>query len=124
MGESFAYRDKTGKIAGTVTIYKHNFHFKKLTSFKTKSQDFKILLKTEQFSTLDDLLNEALNKIVNFIKDCEDNTEKLRLQNKYNGLNNVKRKIELAKKDYNDNPKNQIAYNRLLNLYNSLKNLI
>ena len=83
-----------------------------------------ILLKTEQFSKLDTLLNNALEEISKIVKNTTDNTEKLRFQNKYDGLNNIKRKIELAKKDYGDNPRNQLAFNRLLNLYNYLKNLL
>lgn len=124
MSGTFAYKDKDGNVAGTITIYKSNIKIGKIRSLESKYQEFKKLIKTEQFSTLDNLLESALDKIANYSKATNDSTEKLKLQNKYDGLNNLKRKIELAKKDYQNNPKNQLAYNKVLNLYNSLKNFL
>ena len=124
MHDTYVYKDSNGNVAGKVTIYRHNLNIGKVTSLEAKYQEFKKLLKTEQFATLDNLLDSALDKIVNYLKATTDSTEKLKLQNKYDGLNNIKRKIEVAKKEYDNNPHNQLAYNRLLNLYNSLKNLL
>ena len=124
MSGTFAYKDKDGNVAGTITIYKSNIKIGKIRSLESKYREFKNLIKTEQFSTLDNLLESALDKIANYIRATGDSTEKLKLQNKYDGLNNLKRKIELAKKDYQNNPKNQLAYNKVLNLYNSLKNFL
>ena len=124
MHDTYVFKDKSGNIAGKVTIYRHNLHIGKIKSLESKYQEFKMLLKTEQFATLDNLLDSALDKIVNYLKATTDSTEKLKLQNKYDGLNNVKRKIEVAKKEYASNPHNQLAYNKVLNLYNSLKNLL
>ena len=124
MHDTYVYKDSFGNEAGKVTIYRNNLNIGKVTSLESKYKEFKKLLKTEQFSTLDNLLDSALDKIVNYLKATNDSTEKLKLQNKYDGLNNVKRKIEGAKKEYYNNPNNQLAYNRVLNLYNSLKNLL
>ena len=124
MGETYVFRDAIGNVAGCVTVFKTGLKIGKPKSLESKYQAFKILLKTEQFSKLDTLLNNALEEISKIVQNTKDNTEKLRFQNKYDGLNNIKRKIELAKKDYGDNPHNQLAFNRLLNLYNSLKNLL
>ena len=124
MGDTFLFRDKDGEVAGTITIYKSNIKIGKVKSLESKYREFKNLIKTEQFATLDNLLESALDKIVNYIKATNDSTEKLKLQNKYDGLNNLKRKIALAKKDYQSDPKNQLAYNKVLNLYNSLKNFL
>ncbi len=124
MGDTFVYKDKDGNVAGTITIYKHNLKIGKIRSFESKYQELKTLIKTSQFSKLDDVLNQALARIVDYLKDTTDSTKRLKLQNKYDGLNNLKRKIELAKKEYNSNPKNQLAYNKVINLYNSLKNLL
>lgn len=124
MHDTYVYKDSLGNVAGKVTIYRHNLNIGKVKSLESKYQEFKQLLKTEQFATLDNLLDSALDKIVNYLKATSDSTEKLKLQNKYDGLNNIKRKIEVAKKEYDNNPHNQLAYNRLLNLYNSLKNLL
>ena len=124
MGDTFIFKDKDGNEKGSITVYNIPAFPIKIHSLASKYQDFKKLIKTEQFATLDNLLNEALEKIILLLKATSDSTEKLKLQNKYDGLNNLRRKIELAKKDYANNPKNQIAYNKVLNLYNSLKNLL
>ncbi len=124
MGDTFVFKNKDGNVAGTITIYKSNLKIGKIKSLESKYQEFKMLIKTSQFVKLDELLNNALARIVDYLKDTTDSTQRLKLQNKYDGLNNVKRKIELAKKEYNNNPKNQLAYNKVINLYNSLKNLL
>ena len=124
MHDTYVYKDSNGNVAGQVTIYRHNLNIGKVKSLESKYQEFKMLLKTEQFATLDNLLDSALDKISNYVKATKDSTERLKLQNKYDGLNNIKRKIDVAKKEYKDDPKNKLAYNRVLNLYNSLKNLL
>lgn len=124
MGDTFVYKDQDGNVAGTITIYKHNLKIGKIKSLESKYRNFKNLIKTEQFTTLDSLLDNTLTKIADYLKVTTDSTEKLKLKNKYDGLNNLRRKIELAKKDYQNNPKNQLAYNKVLNLYNSLKNFL
>lgn len=124
VGQTYLFKDALGNEAGSITIYKFGLKIGKPKSLESKYQAFKILLKTEQFSKLDTLLNNALDEISKIVKNNTDNAEKLRFQNKYDGLNNIKRKIELAKRDYNEKPNNQLAFNKLLNLYNSLKNLL
>ncbi|MBQ4583575.1 MAG: hypothetical protein IJA94_01610 [Bacilli bacterium] len=124
MSESYLVRDKNNQIAGKITIYKKNIKIKKLRTLEQTFQEFKQLLKTEQFFKLDNLLNDTLEKIANYVKVCIDSQTKLKLQNKYDGLTNLKRKIEIAKREYQNNPHNNLAYNKLLNLYNSLRNLL
>ncbi|MBQ9833976.1 MAG: hypothetical protein IJO33_02155 [Bacilli bacterium] len=124
MTESYLFRNKNNQVAGKITIYKKNLKIKKLRTLEHNFQEFKQLLKTEQFSTLDHLLSDTLDKIANYVKVCNDSQTKLKLQNKYDGLTNLKRKIELAKRDYQNNPHNNLAYNKLINLYNSLRNLL
>lgn len=124
MSESYLFRNKNNQVAGKITIYKKNLKIKKLRTLEQTFQEFKQLLKTEQFFKLDNLLNDTLDKISNYVKVCNDSPTKLKLQNKYDGLTNLKRKIELAKKDYQNNPRNNLAYNKLINLYNSLRNLL
>lgn len=124
IAETFLFRNKNNQIAGKITIYKKNLKIKKLSVLKHSFQEFKQLLKTEQFFKLDNLLNDTLDKIASYLKVCNDSQTKLKLQNKYDGLTNLKRKIELAKRDYKNNPNNQLAYNKLINLYNSLRNLL
>lgn len=122
--ETYLFRNQQNEVAGKIVLYKRNLKLSKLKSFQSEFEVFKKLLKTEQFSKLDNLLNDALEKFSAYVESCPNNSEKLRFQNKYDGLNNLKRKIEVAKKEYNDNPQNQLAYNKLLNLYNSLRNLL
>ena len=124
MHDTYNFKDRDGNFAGQVTIYRQNLNIGKVKSLESKYKDFKQLLKTEQFATIDGLLQSASDKLAKYIKETEDHTEKIKLQNKYDGLNNIKRKIEIAKKEYADNPQNKLAYNKVLNLYNSLKNLL
>ena len=124
MMESYLFRNKNNKVAGKITIYKKNIKIKKIRTLKQTFQEFNQLLKTEQFSKLDNLLNDTLDKIANYVKVCNDSHTKLKLQNKYDGLINLKKKIEIAKREYHNNPNNNLAYNKLINLYNSLRNLL
>lgn len=124
MAESYLFRNKNNQLAGKVIIYRKNLKIKKIRTIEPNFQKFKHLIKTEQFSKLDNLLNDTLEKIADYVKVCHDSPTKTKLQNKYDGLTNLKRKIELAKKDYQNNPHNNLAFNKLINLYNSLRNLL
>lgn len=82
------------------------------------------MLKKEQFNNLDNLINDTLERLENLIRYSENNIEKVKLQNKFSGLQDLKRKIYSAKNEYLKNPNNKLLYNKLINLYNSSKNFL
>lgn len=103
-----------------VSVYKF-FELKKLTKFNPV---FINMLKNEQLSNLDNLIDDSLEKLENLIRFSENSMDKVKLQNKFNGLQELKRKIYATKNECLSNPNNLIAYNKLLNLYNSSKNFL
>lgn len=116
----YLVRDKNNDPVALVCIYRF-IEFNKLSKFKP---NFINMLKKEQFDNLDNLIEDTLERLEQLIRYSENNMEKIKLQNKFSGLQDLKRKIYSAKKDYLDNPGNHIKYNKLINLYNSSKNFL
>lgn len=122
--KNYLIRNKDNKPVGIISIYRF-IEFKKLTKFKMLDRSRVLtMLKKEQFDNLDNLINDTLEKLDNISKNSNDSVERLKYQNKYRGLNELKKKIYLAKNDYLNNPNNQLAFNKLINLYNSSKNFL
>lgn len=120
----YLIKNKDGKPVGVIEI------FQKLDMYKLKKYDqpfntgFMFLLKNEQFNNLDNLINDTLLRYENFIHYSKNDIEKLKYQNKFNGLTDIKRKIYTAKNEYLQNKSNKILFNKLINLYNSSKNFL
>lgn len=112
--------NKKNKPVAIVSIYRF-IKFKKISKFKPF---FISMLKKEQFGNLDNLINDTLEHLENLIRHSENNIEKIRLQNKFSGLQELKRKIYATKNECLNNPNNQLVYNKLINLYNSSKNFL
>lgn len=112
--------DRKNNPVAIVSIYRF-IKFKKLSKFKPF---FISMLKKEQFDNLDNLINDTLERLESLIRYSENNIEKIKLQNKFSGLQDLKRKIYATKNEYLNNPNNQLAYNKLINLYNSSKNFL
>ncbi len=116
----YLVRDKNNNPVALVCVY-HFIKFNKLSKFKP---NFINMLKKEQFDNLDRLIDDTLERLEQLIRCSENSIEKIKFQNKFSGLQDLKRKIYGAKKEYLENPSNQIKYNKLINLYNSSKNFL
>ena len=116
----FLVRDKKNEPVALVCIYRF-IKFNKLSKFKP---NFINMLKKEQFDNLDNLIEDTLERLEQLIRYSENNMEKIKLQNKFSGLQDLKRKIYGAKREYLENTANQLKYNKLINLYNSSKNFL
>lgn len=122
--KNYLIRNKQNKPVGVLSLYK-KINFNKLTKFRFTEKSRVInMIKKEQFDNLDNLINDTLEHLENLIRYSENNMEKVKLQNKFSGLQDLKRKIYAAKNDYLKNPKNNLAFNKLINLYNSSKNFL
>lgn len=116
----FLVKNKNNEPVALIQIYR-KFRFNKLSKFKPQ---FLIMLKKEQFENLDNLIDDTLMRFQQLIKHSNNSIEKLKLQNKFDGLQDLKRKIMAAKNEYLNNPTNQLIYNKVINLYNSSKNFL
>lgn len=103
-----------------VSVYK----FIKIYKLSKFNPFFVNMIRNEQFSNLDNLINDTLEHLEQLICYSKNNIEKIKLQNKFNGLQDLKRKIYATKNECLNNPNNKLAYNKLLNLYNSSKNFL
>lgn len=122
--KNYLIKNKENRPVGIISIYRF-IEFKKLTKFAMLDRSRVLtMLKKEQFDNLDNLINDTLEKLDSIAKNSTNNVEQLKYQNKYKGLKELKKKIYLAKNDYLNNPSNQLAFNKLINLYNSSKNFL
>lgn len=122
--KNYLIRNKQNKPVGVLSLYKM-INFNKLTKFRFTEKSRVInMIKKEQFDNLDNLINDTLEHLENLIRYSENNMEKVKLQNKFSGLQDLKRKIYAAKNEYLKNPRNNLTFNKLINLYNSSKNFL
>lgn len=122
--KNYLIANKQNKPVGVLSLYR-KIKFNKLTKFRVIEKSMVVnMLKKEQFDNLDNLINDTLEHLENLIRYSENNIEKIKLQNKFSGLQDLKRKIYAAKNEYLKNPKNNLIYNKLINLYNSSKNFL
>lgn len=116
----YLVRNRHNEPVAIIAIYRF-IKFKKLTKFRF---NFLNMLKNEQFDKLDNLITDTLEHLEYLIRYSENEIEKIKLQNKFNGLQDLKRKISATKNICLNKPNDQLAYNKLLNLYNSTKNFL
>lgn len=122
--KNYLILNKLNKPVGIISIYRF-IKFNKLTKFEIKKESPIInMIRKEQFDNLDSLIIDTLEQLDNMIKFTVNSMEKVKLENKYKGLQDLTRKITLAKNDYLNNTHNNLAYNKLINLYNSSKNFL
>lgn len=122
--KNYLITNKQNESIGVLSLYR-KIKFNKLTKLNILEKSMIInMLKKEQFNNLDNLINDTLERLENLIRYSENNIEKVKLQNKFSGLQDLKRKIYSAKNEYLKNPNNKLLYNKLINLYNSSKNFL
>ncbi len=122
--KNYLITNKQNESIGVLSLYR-KIKFNKLTKLNVLEKSMIInMLKKEQFNNLDNLINDTLERLENLIRYSENNIEKVKLQNKFSGLQDLKRKIYDAKNEYLKNPNNNLMYNKLINLYNSSKNFL
>lgn len=121
---NYLIKTKTGAIVGVISIYRIPNQLK-LTSYCDFNQSVVLtLLKKQNFDQLDNLIEQRLVNLAHIVELENDRRNQLKFQNKLSGLQALKRKISNAKIEYLKDSHNQLNYNKLINLYNSIQSFL
>lgn len=122
--KNYLIHNKNNEPVGVISIYR-KIKVHRLKKFEIiVPSPIIAMIKKEQFDNLDNLIKDTMEHLNNLISFSNNNMEKIKLENKYKGLQDLARKINAAKNEYLNNPTNNLSYNKLINLYNSSKNFL